>query len=104
MFGLNMGEMIIAGVLAIVLFGGRLPEVAKTFGKYYARLRRSLTDLQSQVNLHEIYDPQPARSRSYDEKPRKTYSDFDDRDEPTAPRFEPPPAPAPSNPSSSDAA
>ena len=91
MFGLTFQELLIIGIIAIVLFGKRLPEVAKTLGQQYSKFRRSLSDLQSQVNLHEIYDPKPTGS-SYASKPRPSYGSFDDHDEATAPRFEPPPS------------
>lgn len=91
MFGLTFQELLIIGIIAIVLFGKRLPEVARTLGQTYAKFRRSLTDLQAQVNLHDIYDPKPTSS-SYSTKPRSSYSSFDDHDEATAPRFEPPPS------------
>lgn len=94
MFGLTMQEMLIVGIIAIVLFGKRLPEVARTLGQQYAKFRRSLSDLQQQVNLHEIYDPHPTTSKkTY----KASYSSFDDLDEATAPRFEPPPAESPSS-------
>lgn len=86
MLGLTFQELLIVGIIAIVLFGKRLPEVAKTVGQQYAKFRRSLSELQQQVNLHEIYESAPTKSTS-----RKSYSTFDDYDEATAPRFEPPP-------------
>jgi sec-independent protein translocase protein TatA len=105
MFGLTFQEMLVIGIIAIVLFGSKLPEVAKMLGGHYARFRKSLADLQSQVNLHEIYDPRPTSS-SYSSRKSSSYSSFDDHDEATAPRFEPPPAAeaSPSSPDSADAA
>jgi sec-independent protein translocase protein TatA len=108
MLGLTFQEVLVIGIIAIVLFGSKLPEVAKMLGGHYARFRKSLADLQSQVNLHEIYDPRPTSS-SYSSSSRKSsssYSSFDDHDEATAPRFEPPPAAEPpaSAPDSADAA
>jgi sec-independent protein translocase protein TatA len=91
MFGLTFQEMLVVGIIAIVLFGSKLPEVAKMLGQHYARFRKTLGELQAQVNLHEIYDPRPSSS-SYTSRPSSSYSSFDDRDEPTAPRFEPPPS------------
>ena len=94
MFGLSFNEMLIVGIIAIVLFGKKLPEVAKTLGQQYAKFRRSLSDLQAQVNLHEIYDPRPTGSSYSSSKSsaKSSYSSFDDHDEATAPRFEPPPS------------
>jgi len=94
MFGLTVQEMVVVGIIAIVLFGSKLPEVAKMLGQHYARFRKTLADMQAQVNLHEIYDPRPT-STSYSARPRSSYSSFDDSDEPSAPRFEPPPSDEP---------
>lgn len=105
MFGLTFQEVLVIGIIAIVLFGSKLPEVAKMLGGHYARFRKSLSDLQSQVNLHEIYDPRPTSSSYSSSRKSSSYSAFDDHDEATAPRFEPPPAePPPSTPGSADAA
>jgi sec-independent protein translocase protein TatA len=87
MFGLGFQELLVVGVVAILLFGKRLPEVAKQWGKSYREFRRGLSELQSHVNFNEIVDSAPSKPR-----PTKNYSDYDDADEPTAPRFQPPPS------------
>lgn len=88
MFGLGFLEMLIVGVIAVMLYGKRLPEVAKSFGATYRQFRRQLHDLQSQFSLDDITGPStPAASP-------KSYSDYDDRDVISAPRFEPPPMPS----------
>ena len=40
MFGMGMYEMMIIGVVAIVLFGSKLPDVARSVGASYHRRRR----------------------------------------------------------------
>jgi sec-independent protein translocase protein TatA len=94
MFGLTFQEMLVVGIIAIVLFGSKLPEVAKMLGQHYARFRKTLGEMQAQVNLHEIYDPRPSSS-NYSSRSTSSYSSFDDNDEPSAPRFEPPPSEEP---------
>ena len=74
-------------IVAILLFGKRLPEVAKTAVKYYRDFRKSLSDLQSQVDFTESFNSSPTPSRS---KPRRTYAD--DYEEVSSPKFIPPPA------------
>lgn len=90
MFGLGMQELLIIGIVAILLFGKRLPEVAKSLGKSYREFRRGLADIQSSIDFSEIYDSTP--SSSYSSSSTKSYEDYDDYDEPTAPKFEPPPS------------
>lgn len=88
MFNLGPGELIFFGIIAILLFGKNLPAVAAQFGKGYRDFRRSLSDIQSQVDFTGDIDrpvsPSPKKTRSYD---------YDDHDEASAPRFIPPPAP-----------
>jgi len=88
MLGLSFQELAIVGIVAILLFGKNLPDVAKKFGGMYREFRKSLDDLRAQVDFTEPFNSAPSRP-----KPRKTYSDYDDLDEVTAPKFEPPPAP-----------
>jgi sec-independent protein translocase protein TatA len=88
MLGLSFQELFIVGVVAILLFGKNLPDVARKFGGMYRDFRKSLDDLRSQVDFTDTFNSAPAKQR-----PRKTYSDYDDLDEIQAPKFEPPPPP-----------
>jgi sec-independent protein translocase protein TatA len=99
MFGIGPTEMMIIGVIAVLLFGRRLPEVAKSLGSSYREFRKGLNELQSQVNTNarDLYSATTSTTSSstgkssYTEPKSTTYSDLDDRAEATAPRFEPPP-------------
>jgi sec-independent protein translocase protein TatA len=82
MFGLNYVELLVIGAVAVLLFGGRLPSVARSLGKSLTEFKRGLADIQDEV-------------RNADRVPTKSSSRFheiDDRDEATAPKFEPPAA------------
>jgi sec-independent protein translocase protein TatA len=84
MFGLGMQELLIVGVLAVLLFGKRLPEVARSMGSSYREFRKGLSDMQAQLRL----DDRDVDVRSY---ARSNFRrEIDDSDEPTAPKFEPP--------------
>jgi sec-independent protein translocase protein TatA len=85
MFGLSMHELMIIGVIAVLLFGRKLPEVARSLGSSYREFRKGLNDFQSQMSVDTYSPPSTSyhsRSSSYE----------DQADEPTAPKFEPPPA------------
>jgi sec-independent protein translocase protein TatA len=88
MFGLGFQELLIVGVVAVLLFGKNLPEVARKFGGVYRDFRKSLDDLRSQVDFTDTFNSAPSRSKPA----RKTYREYDDYDEVSAPKFEPPPA------------
>lgn len=90
MFGMGMQEVVIIGIIAVLLFGSRLPEVAKSLGASYREFRKGLSDLQSQIDFS---DTSPYSSTSSGSSHIESNDDdFDDYDEVTAPKFEPPPA------------
>jgi len=83
---IGITELIVIGIVAILLFGKRLPEVARNVGRGYGELRKGLTELQTSINS-EIDASATTSSRT-----TPTATNIDDLDEPTAPRLEPPPA------------
>ena len=79
MFGLGPGEMLMALVAILLLFGAkRIPEIAGSFGKGIREFKKNMTDVQK-----EIEAPEP---RSVDRLPSAgdtvERSSDDDRPEP----------------------
>lgn len=93
MFGLGVHELMIVGIVAVLLFGRKLPEVARSLGSSYREFRKGLNEFQATVN-----DPYPSSrssysSSSYSSTPALSSTTHDDyADTATAPKFEPPAA------------
>ena len=91
MFGLGPFEMVVIGVIAVILFGSNLPEVARKLGGSYREFRRGLNEVQQQFRVAEY---EAKRNLSMDDSSK---SDVDDEEEdepsgPSAPKFTPPPS------------
>lgn len=89
MFGFGPFEAMVIGVIAVVLFGGNLPEVARKLGSSYREFRRGLNDVQQQFRMAEYEANKVINSVD----PMQSSDDEDDDDEPTepsAPKFTPP--------------
>jgi sec-independent protein translocase protein TatA len=77
MFGIGAPEMLILGIVAVILFGSRLPSVARSLGQSIVEFKKGMRDLESDVKSSVYSEPAG----------RVTYSD---KSEPSAPRFDPP--------------
>ncbi len=78
MFGLSPMELLIIGGIAVLLFGSRLPSVARSLGKSMTEFKKGLNGLEEDANLNS----RPGT--------RVNYAPADDREESTAQKFEPP--------------
>lgn len=56
MFGMSPTELLIVGVIAVLLFGSRLPSVARSAGKSLTELKRGMRDAQDEFRrtMHEV--------------------------------------------------
>ena len=75
-------EIVIIGVVAVLLFGSRLPSVARSLGKSLVEFKKGMHGVEEELNS-AVYSP-PSRA-THDES-------VDDHDEASTPRFEPPTA------------
>ena len=69
-------EMMIIGVIAVLLFGKRLPEVGRSLGKGIVEFKKGVSGIEDEVD---------AASKS-----SAVTQSSDQREEATAPKFEPP--------------
>jgi sec-independent protein translocase protein TatA len=88
MFGLGPFEIVLIGAIAVMLYGKRLPEVGKSFGKTVGDLRRQWQSLSRELEMAANGEGRlPARavtSRRHDDEPAGSRLV-------EGPRFEPPP-------------
>jgi sec-independent protein translocase protein TatA len=87
MFGLGPVEIVVVGAIAVMLYGKRLPEVGRTFGKTVGDLRRQWQTLSRELEIAanaEAAASRPSRvsHRSGDEPAGSRVVE--------SPRFEPP--------------
>lgn len=73
-------EMIIIGAIALLLFGKRLPEVARSLGKGIVEFKKGVRGIEDEVD-NATYSSPSANSRPVPD---------DEPEEVTAPKFEPP--------------
>ena len=83
MLGLSPAHLLLFGVVAILLFGNRLPSVARSLGRSLVEFKKGMNELESEFKSSMYSEPTTT--------PRVTYTDHS---EPAAPRFEPPKATA----------
>jgi sec-independent protein translocase protein TatA len=80
--------LLILGVLAVLLYGERLPEVARSFGKGFMEFKKGINNIQD-----ELRNAIDSAGTSAPTAPSVSYSESEPREEATAPKFEPPPSP-----------
>ena len=85
---LSPSTMLILLVVAVLLYGERLPEVAKSWGKQFMDLKKSFQGLRDQ------FDSVTRDITTSVDMPASREDWTADREEATAPKFEPPPSDA----------
>ncbi len=80
MFGSHPMELIIVGVVALLLFGKRLPEVARSLGKGITEFKKGVRGIEDEVDTSSSTSSRPSSRPAAEDRPVET----------TAPKFEPP--------------
>lgn len=88
----NPFTLLVLGLLAVLLFGERLPEVASSFGKRLIDLKKGMRNIQDEIRgaIDSAANTSSSTSESHYDPP--TYAAPEIVEEATAPKFEPPPA------------
>ena len=61
MFGLGPMEMLIVGVIAVLLFGNRLPEVGRSLGKGLIEFKKGLQGIEEDIDTSANQPQQTTR-------------------------------------------
>ena len=89
-FGLGTQEILLLAIIGLIIFGRRLPELARSLGKSVVEFKKGVKGLEDETGEA----PVGARSEPAAELPRPPQ-----RITPAAPRFEEAPADKPNTPS-----
>jgi sec-independent protein translocase protein TatA len=76
--GMGYGEMLLVGFIALLLFGKKLPEVARSLGKGVTEFKKGVQGLEDEIRDSGNQSP-------YGELPHSTETQA-----PQVPKFEPP--------------
>jgi sec-independent protein translocase protein TatA len=83
-FAPGLPEMVIVGGIALLLFGKRLPEVARSLGKGIVEFKKGVKGIEDDVDSSTYNSSYSATSSTSRPVPEE------EQDEVTTPKFEPP--------------
>lgn len=87
--------MVVVGALGVMLYGERLPEVARAWGKQLIQLKKNINAVHEQVKSTIT---NAAATTTEPLTDRSSWENSEDRQEAIAPKFEPPPPEFPAAP------
>ena len=73
MFDIGFSELLLFGVIALIVLGPeKLPQAARTAGQWYAKIRRTVSTLQSEIEA-ELDTPTNAKRAGQNSSNRSRY-------------------------------
>ena len=64
-FNLGFGELVVLAIVAIVMFGGQLPDIARKVGRGFAEFKRGMNEhmneIRSDLDVRSSLDAPPPR-------------------------------------------
>jgi len=85
MFNLGTPELLIVGVIALLLFGKKLPEVARSLGKGVVEFKKGLRGIEEEIDT-SMYSTQSRNETTSTARPMPKDESVDT----SAPKFDPP--------------
>ena len=70
-FNLNMPELLVIGLVGILLFGRRLPEMGKSLGKTIVEFKKGLNSTGDELNKAVNEDPPAEPTRRIEARPAR---------------------------------
>lgn len=83
MFGLGPLEICVIGAIAVMIYGKRLPEVGRSFGKTIGEMKRSMQSITKEVDISAAMREDAS---AVSQRPARR----DDDTASSSPRFDPP--------------
>lgn len=83
MFNLGPSEMIVVGIIALLLFGKKLPEVARSLGKGVVEFKKGLRGIEEDIDTG-LYSSKHDTTNASRPMPK------DESVDASAPKFDPP--------------
>lgn len=86
---INLGypEMLVIGLVGVLMFGKRLPEVGRSLGKGLVEFKKGLSGVEDSLTSNDAMSSYSSSSSTFNQPERAS-----DRIETAVPKFEPPTA------------
>lgn len=81
MFGIGPLEMVIVGIVAVLLFGSRLPSVARSLGKSMTEFKKGMREFEDEMRSEVYSDPPPRVTYNKDVEKSPTETPAEQADE-----------------------